>query len=222
VLYVNGAELTARGVYLKDNYSVSAGNIDRIVYGQLGGAGFAASPFRYGLRTIKIPLRIIKPTAAEAEIERSSLIRLCSGSNTELMLPGGVQYTACLTSAGNAQKQANGIIDSEFVFLGYQHGSLVMVAGLSVFCDGTMPDTPARFSSVVTAAGVFSMCGVTFSNCEAGDTISLDGIKRRVLYNGAPCDLSRCDIVDFPALQPGINTLSCDGDLATEYFPMYL
>ena len=57
--YINGIEMTRRGVFLTSNYTVSSASVSRSVYSG-GCASYVATKAKIGLKAIKLPVRIVQ------------------------------------------------------------------------------------------------------------------------------------------------------------------
>ena len=88
--------------------------------------------------------------------------------------------------------------------------------------QGTLPKMDCILSASPSAdAEKYVVAGITFTNVHQGDQIIIDGITKRILINGGPA-AQRCDIIDFPYLVPGDNTVSCIDPVTVQYYPSYV
>ena len=157
-----------------------------------------------------------------ADSMRSWMLSMCLESNVEMMLPNGKTYVAALTDTGEVEKSAEGVIDFTLEFTGYQRGEIVKAQTPNIMCFSTVPETPYRITATVGAGGSFTMAGVTFSDCVAGDVLVIDGIAGKVTKNGSAMDISKTDFLKFPVLFPGKNTVTCTGSASVEYYPIFM
>ena len=219
--YINGVELTGRGVFLKTGYSASCASISRSVYSSTC-ALYVATKASIGLKTIKIPIRIVRDTTLEADSVRSWLLSQCLDRHTEIFLPNGKRYCAAITKAQNPEKQAEGIIDFTLEFSGFERGDLTEANTPTVYCVSTVPETPYKITGAADTDGSFEMAGVTFTDCAQNDVIVIDGLSGLITINGVAADMSKNDFISFPMLTPGENTVVCDTVAEIEYYPIYL
>lgn len=219
--YINGIEMTNRGVFITSDYTVSSASVSRSVYSG-GCASYVATKAKIGLKTIRLPVRIVQESTDMADSMRSWMLSMCLESKVEMMLPNGKTYVAALTDAGEVEKSAEGVIDFTLEFTGYQRGEIVKAQTPNIMCFSTVPETPYRITATVGAVGSFTMAGVTFSDCAAGDVLVIDGIAGKVTKNGSAMDISKTDFLKFPVLFPGKNTVTCTGSASVEYYPIFM
>ena len=219
--YINGIEMTNRCIFLTSDYTVSSASVSRSVYSG-GCASYVATKAKIGLKEIKLPIRIVQESTDMADSMRSWMLSMCLESKVEMMLPNGKTYVAALTDAGEVEKSAEGVIDFTLEFTGYQRGEIVKAQTPNIMCFSTVPETPYRITATVGAGGSFTMAGVTFSDCAAGDVLVIDGIAGKVTKNGSAMDISKTDFLKFPVLFPGKNTVTCTGSASVEYYPIFM
>lgn len=219
--YIGGIEMTNRGVFITSDYTVSSAPVSRSVYSG-GCASYVATKARIGLKTLKLPVRIVQESTDTADSVRSWLLSLCLGSKVDIALLNGKRYVAALTDAGEVEKFAEGVIDFTLEFTGYQRGELVKAQTPSIMCFSTVPETPYKITATVAAAGSFSMAGVTINDCAAGDVLVIDGMTGKVTKNGNAMDISKTDFLSFPVLTPGKNTVASTTTAVVEYYPIFM
>ena len=219
--YINGIEMTNRCIFLTSDYTVSSASVSRSVYSG-GCASYVATKAKIGLKAIKLPVRIVQESTDMADSMRSWMLSMCLESNVEMMLPNGKTYVAALTDTGEVEKSAEGVIDFTLEFTGYQRGEIVKAQTPNIMCFSTVPETPYRITATVGAGSSFTMAGVTFSDCAAGDVLVIDGIAGKVTKNGSAMDISKTDFLKFPVLFPGKNTVISTGVAAVEYYPIFM
>ena len=219
--YINGIEMTNRCIFLTSDYTVSSASVSRSVYSG-GCASYVATKAKIGLKAIKLPVRIVQESTDMADSMRSWMLSMCLESKVEMMLPNGKTYVAALTDTGEVEKSAEGVIDFTLEFTGYQRGEIVKAQTPNIMCFSTVPETPYRITATVGAGSSFTMAGVTFSDCAAGDVLVIDGIAGKVTKNGSAMDISKTDFLKFPFLTPGKNTVISTGVAAVEYYPIFM
>ena len=219
--YINGIEMTNRCIFRTSNYTVSSASVSRSVYSG-GCASYVATKAKIGLKTTRLPVRIVQESTDMADSMRSWMLSMCLESKVEMMLPNGKTYVAALTDTGEVEKSAEGVIDFALEFTGYQRGEIVKAQTPNIMCFSTVPETPYRITATVESGGSFTMAGVTFSDCAVGDVLVIDGIAGKVTKNGNAMDISKTDFLKFPFLAPGKNTVTCTGAAAVEYYPIFM
>ena len=219
--YINGIEMTNRGVFITSDYTVSSASVSRSVYSG-GCASYVATKAKIGLKKLKLPLRIIQDTTEKADSTRSWALSLCFGSEVDIALPNGNRYVVAMTNAGETTKLDEGVLEFAVEFTGYQRGELVKAQTPSIMCFSTVPETPFKITATVAAAGSFTMAGVTFTGCTVGDVLVIDGMAGRITKNGNAMDISKTDFMKFPTMLPGKNTVSCTVAAAVEYYPIFM
>lgn len=219
--YIDNREMSAYGIYVASGYSVTSAPVSRSVYSG-GCASYVATRPMIGLKTLKIPVRVVQDTTDQADSIRSWMLSLCLGSKVALVLPNGKRYVAALTDAGEVEKFAEGVLDLTLTFTGYQRGQRVTAQTPDVMCLSTVPETPFRITATVPAAGSFTMAGVTFANCAAGDVLVVDGLGGKLTKNGEAVLIADTDFIRFPTLSPGGNTVNCDAAATVEYDPIFM
>ena len=218
--YINGKEMTKNGAYIKTGYIVTSAPINRSVCSN-GCAAYVATKAKIGLKSLKIPVRIITDTAAADGI-RSMILSMCIDENVDIVLPNGNRYVSVLVNSGEADAVSRGVIDFTLEFSGYQRGELITAKTPNVMCFSTVPETPYKITATVAAAGSFSMAGVTFTKCAVGDVLVIDGLNGKLTKNGLAVLIADTDFVSFPVLSPGQNTVNCTVSATVEYYPIFM
>lgn len=219
--YIGGVEMINRGVFLTPDYTVSSAPVSRSVYSG-GCASYVATKARIGLKTLKLPVRIVQESTDTADSVRSWLLSMCLEKDVDIVLPNGKRYVAALTDTGEVKKFAEGVIDFTLEFSGYQRGESATAQTPNVLCLSTVPETLYKITGTVATAGTFHMAGIEFQDCAANDVIVIDGISKKITKNGNAVDLSDTDFVSFPVLSPGNNTVNCDVEAEIIYYPVFM
>ena len=200
---INRIPIIKYGAKLRADYSISSSSITTSYIKPRTGSTFHLISNTIGLKTITLPFDIY--------------------GKVELVLPDRFQYTSILQAVAVPTPITDRILSCSYTFLGIQHENLVTVKSTGkVFVVGTLPQMDCILSVTVGAdAEEYSFAGVTFVNVSKGDKLTLDGMTKRVLVNGAP-GAQKCDLVEFPYLTPGENTISCPDTVTVQYYPSYL
>lgn len=219
--YINGKEMTQNGAYISTGYIVTSAPVNRSVYAG-GCSAYVATKAKIGLKSLKIPVRIVKSSAVDASRTKSAILSMCLGDKVDIMLSNGDRYVAALVSAGEAESVSNGVLDFTLEFLGYQRGELVSAKTPAVMCFSTAPETLYKATVKSDRDGSFVLAGITFLGCKPGDKLVVDGLTGRLLKNGTPVLIADTDFVSFPFLQPGENEVRCTTEADIEYYPVFL
>lgn len=143
----------------------------------------------------------------------------------ELYMPDGFYYRSILESISEGEFQ--GVEDNEVILLvaykfnGIQHDKLVKTTSGSFICEATMPKMDCSLTVTVgETASSYVLGGVTFSSVSAGDVLTVDGINKRILKNGAPTTFN--GYFEFPYVVNGQNNFTALDTVTVEYYPCYI
>ena len=228
-IYTSGGvrELSYYGGRLQENYEVQEPNIE-LAYIVLSGFP-VLSRMRVGLKEIRLTIDFFGQSDAEAWENYSNFIGELAGGRHRIILPdrtqsgGTVYYTVILDKVVSATLFNVGSVQAEFSLLGTRHGELTVVSTSSnqVNCISTIPETPCRITVTVGADATNYQVGtVVFDSVTAGEVLTVDGLKMRILVNGAPA-AARATFTEFPVLKPGSNSITCDDRVTVQYYPLY-
>lgn len=175
---------------------------------------------RFSLKTIQLPITFFGYDSLDAYRHFSAFCQAALGTN-ELTLPDGAGYRVLLTAIGQETYLTEGVMDATFTFIGAKHGPKQIVVGRQIYCESTAIRTDCRITVPVTAAGTDYVVGsVKFYQVKAGEVLTVDGIRKRILVNGAPA-AERAEWMEFPYLKPGYNEILCKDEPTTEFWPGY-
>lgn len=226
--YINGTGSSCFGIRLLSNYKVGATQIRRSRHKPASCVqGWTPLATEYDLRTITLPVLVSGRHARQAAERKSEFDAELLSDPVELKLPNGMTYIASLNSCSEVEEmQLDGsALKCTYTLVGYARDPLVRLTaapGGQVYIDGTAPAMACRLTCTAGADAIaYEMCGVIFSNVAAGDVLMLDGIERRVLRNGVN-DFGGCDLITWPTLSPGYNTMTAPDDIVVEYFPIWV
>lgn len=224
---VGGIDSCNFGARLLSNYTVGSTPVNRSRLKATQVQGWIPLSTQYGLRSIYLPVYIAADTPRDAAENKSLLDAAMLDDPVELELPNGMCYTASLDSMGDVEEvtQDGREITCAYTLLGYAHDPLI-TTGVSndqrIYAYGTAPEMDCRLTCTASAdAASYQMAGVTWTGVKAGDVLVLDGLEKRVLRNGVNA-FDACDLITWPTLRPGYNTLSAPDAITVEYYPIYL
>lgn len=193
-----------------------------------GVQGWQPLATEYGLRSIKLPLHLAAKSPRLASEQKSRLDAALAAEPVELYLPNGFWYAATLESAGEVQELSDDgcLLECTYTMLGYAHDPLETViipaGGGTLYARGTAPEMACRLTCTASAAAdTYTMAGVTWTSVRAGDKLILDGLERRVIRNFYN-DFDRVDMITWPKLTPGENTVTAPDEITVEYYPIWV
>lgn len=224
-IYINGTEISALGAESMRSYGVGGTVLENDYFQGRNRTNFALLSAVFKLKPVWFQLVFKADTRHEAMQQKSSVDALLYGTS-EIHLPDGYYYRCMLESVGEIEWQGQdgaGILAIvKYSLSGMQHDPLVKVAGGSFYAAGTMPQMDASLSvTVSTAAAAYNLGGAIFPNVSKGETLTFDGINKRILRGGAP-GAAGVQWVNFPVVKPGLNTFSAPDPVTVEYYPCYL
>ena len=208
-MFLNHLNAVEYGVRLLKGWSVKRGSTGASAVKSRMSAAFNVMGSEVSLKTITLPVTI------KGRDQHDAAARL---SAWECL------YDADLKSCGEPSYDLPWLISNTYVLEGVQRGPLLSLKAqpdVPFTVKGTAPRIGCRIAATVPdGADSFSMAGVTFTGVAAGDMLCIDGLTIRVLVNGAP-GLQKCDIIEWPYLKPGLNTVPGDSAMTVDYYPIY-
>lgn len=149
------------------------------------------------------------------------------GKTFEIFLPDGYWYSCLFSSSSVAEPDASGIMDVTYTFLGIRHLSKVLenvpVSGRINCLSNTNTAFKLRLSSE-TALESLTVCNITVNNVPANTELIIDSINGLITCGGENKFLDS-DLIDFPYLNPGANTIVCtaaNAVISVEYTPIFV
>lgn len=226
---VNGKPLATFGAASLLDYSIGETQFKTAVFQGINRTNWNLLKNIFGFREIILTVVFEAEDLRQAKLNRSAL----NGAlfeKADLFIPDdGFHYDVYCTSTGAetligiGKKTAQ--IKSEYRFKGIRRDALqtvVLPAGKTLYCRSTMPFTDCRLTATVgTTAATYQLGGAAFSSVTAGDILVFDGIDGKITKNGVNYAAS-VNWLDFPALVPGPNTISCPDAVTVEYAPAYI
>lgn len=232
--YINGVDIYDVGA-LVQSFKVSGTAVSNKAYQGKDSTHFNVLASLRSMRTISLTLFYEGKTKRELALKKAKIDNAISAGQIELYLPDGFYYDAYLTKIGD--EQPLGVEGEQMIALStYQlQGirrdgleTLTVTSGASFECKSLIPQTDVRISYKATQAyASITIGGVTITNVANNDVLTIDGINKRILQNGAPCS-GNMSFISFPKLAPGSNTVVCKSgtttltiSLTVEYYPTY-
>lgn len=225
--HVDGVNIYDVGA-LVQSFSVSGTAISNTAYQGVNSTDFNVLATTRGMRTISLTLGYKGRTRRDLALKKAKLDSLLGAGKIDLHLPDGFHYAAYMTGVG--EEHTEGIEGDKLIalctyaFSGIRHDDLTeltVLSGDTFLCESLIPTTDCRLTCTATQAYASLTIGsVTVTSVALGDVITVDGINKRILQNGAPC-AGNMSFISFPQLVPGENTISCPETLTVEYYPTY-
>lgn len=225
--FINGTGSASYSCLLLRSYSITGPTITRTRLAASKGQNFRLICTRYGLLTIKLPVHVFGTSPEDVAQKESKLRAALLNGIVELTMPDGYYYTSVLESAGESSEISDdGCVRSlTFTLSGYRHGALQkqsVKSGAKFRVSGTAAEMACRLTATVgTAATTYVMSSAVWVNVAKGDKLVLDGMEHTATKNGANA-IGSCDIVEWPTLQAGYNTVTCPDALTVEYYPIWI
>jgi hypothetical protein len=225
--YVDGVNIYNVGA-LVQSFTVSGTAISNSAYQGVNSTNFNVLSTTRGMRNISLTLGYKGETKRELALKKAKLDSMLGAGKIELYLPDGFYYTAYLTAVG--EEAVEGVEGNKVIALctytlqGIRHDELkelTVTSGSTFLCESLIPTTDCRLSCKASQAYASLTIGsVTITSVAQNDTITIDGINKRILQNGAPC-AGNMSFINFPQLVPGENVITCPETLTVEYYPTY-
>lgn len=219
---VNGVPISDYNAELQREYTVTAVEVSSELYKGRNRSHFALVMQQYGQCRLTLPLFFTAKTHEGVALAKSTLDGQLWGV-VEIGLPDGFLYRVVLESAGTITYVGEVCAEATYTFVGTRHKPLVTVDGLTVACESTVPFTDVRLDATTTAASG-SLGGVAFQGLPVGQPITVDGILKRLLLDGAPYATGFTITGAFPTLTPGVNTFTAEGveGVTISYYPTFM
>lgn len=219
-MWVNGEPIERYGAKLRMEYKVSGYELENSAFKGRRRSSFVLLNSSVGFKTLTLPLVFVGCDAHDVEQKKSLFEMLLYGKN-ELVMDDGYMYSVYLSQIGDATHPHPQMIEVEYTLVGVKHGPLVIVQANTIYCDSTLPHTDCILTATVGQTGSnYQMGTVTFSQVTQGEVLTVDGINKRILVDGAPA-ADRAEWITFPSLSPGKNIITCDDPLTVEFYPVY-
>lgn len=225
--YINDVDIYTVGA-LVESFKVSGTAISNTAYQGVNSTDFNVLQTTRGMRVITLNLFYKGTTRRELALKKAKIDGMIGTGKIDLKLPDGFHYSAYLTAPG--EEQMLGVEGNEMIALctytlqGIRHDDLVsfsVASGATFKCESLIPETDVRLICTTSQARASLTIGtVTITGVSANDVLTVDGIRKRILQNGAPC-AGNMSFIKFPKLVPGDNTISCPETLTVEYYPTY-
>lgn len=219
-MWVNGNPSEKYGARMRMEYTESGYKLENSAFKGRNRSSFVLLNSALGFKTITAPMVFEGCDANDVEQKKSFFEMELYGKN-EIIMDDGNMYSAYLSQIGNSTRPNPQMIEVEYTLIGVKHGPLVTVQANTIYCDSTLPHTDCILTTTVGQTGSnYQMGTVTFPQVTQGEVLTVDGINKRILVDGAPA-ADRAEWITFPSLSPGKNIITCDDPLIVEFYPVY-
>lgn len=218
---INGKDIISFGAYLAKGFRIGAPSFESSVFQGRNRSSYNLISQTYGLKPISFGIMFVGDDRGKIALNKS-LFDLELLGKPEIYLDNGYYYTCVLNSAGELEYDGRKNATASYELVGIQHKALVTVKSEAFSCSSTVPFTDCIITGTATAASG-SIGDITFSGATVGKVLSVDGINKRFLYDGAPA-AQKFAWVSFPSLVPGVNTIETTGlsGVTVQYYPTYM
>lgn len=209
------------GGNLKNEYTYTPPQISADSFKGRKSSSFVLLNTAIGFGILTLPMIFEGTDRYNVTIKKSKFDQAILGKHV-LTMDDGFLYDVYLDEFGGAAYPNECMIECEYTVPAIRRGKDVTVTGNTVFCDSTAPETDCILTATVGQTGEnYEIGTVTFPEVTAGEIITVDGINKRILVNGAPA-ADRAEWTWFPSLSPGINHITCQDTLTVQFHPVYL
>ena len=151
---------------------------------------------------------------------------LLSHGTVEINLPDGFIYSCVCVSIGAAVFDGTGEQEVTYTFTAVRHKVLQKVdfigAKKDILCEATTPVYCCISLIADQNYNSITIMGITVNRILAGDVLMIDGLNGKITINDENRFLDS-DLVEFPILQPGINSIITTAEKAQcsiSYYPI--
>lgn len=219
---INGKPISEYRAELMRDYSVTAASVESATYQGRNRTHFHLVTQTFGMKRLSLSLFFHARHHDEVMQAKTAFDGSLWGV-LEIAMPDGYLYRCVLESAGELSYVGYVCGVADYTFTGMQQKPLVTVSGQQLVCVSTVPYTDVRIDAKTTAADG-SLGGVPFSGLPVGQPITVDGIEKRLLLDGAPYATGFALTGAFPSLVPGSNTIAAEGveNVTVSYYPTFM
>lgn len=202
-------------------FKIGAAVVESIYFQGRNRTSFNLLDQTYGLKPFTFGLQFEGETRSDIAVNKSLFdLELCGA--IEIYMDDGFSYTCVLISAGELEYDGKRYGRAHYELSAIQHRAEVTLKSSTFTCSSTIPFTDCMISG--TTSGTSGSVGsITFSGVVANKALVIDGINKRLLYDGAPA-AQYFSWVNFPRLTPGTNTITTTGltGVETKFFPTFM
>ena len=236
-IFINNRDISEfRARALRDSIKIGGTEVTNNYFQGRNRTHFTLMSNTFGMKKISFTLVYEADNLREAKEYKSALEAEMYGEH-ELFMPDGFYYRSMLKSIGDEQALgADGfgvLVSATYELTGIQHDPLKEVNVSMTYSSpnyvgtciakGTMPQTDCILEATASSSGTLVLGGASFT-VDANDVITVDGIYKRFLKNGAPILPSVWNT--FPSLVSGDNRIVArnikSNVVKVSYYPTYI
>lgn len=225
-IFINNIDISEFGAKaLRDSIQVGGTEIKNDYFQGRNRTNYTLMSTTFGLKPVKFTLVYIHKYLRGA-LENKSKCEAEMIKGCEVYFPSDFYYRCMIDKIGDATiKGVDGnqvLVEVKYALLGIQHDKMEEVEnGAEFVARGTMPQMDCILEVVVGAdAPSYTLAGAVFGAVVAGDVLTVDGINKRFLKNGAHTTADSW--VSFPYITSGLNHVTAADPVKVKYYPCYL
>lgn len=175
--------------------------------------------------TLNITLHVRGSSQAACQASIAALLMLLH-KKSEIDLDDGYLYR-CIYNSASLTYRMETLMEVAVILTAVKHKAIttatLTTGSNTVSCSSTVPVRCLLQITPNTDADSCTVFGITINNLTAGKAIVIDGFNGVVREEESNKFLDT-DMIDFPMLQPGDNTVSVTGSVTVvlQYYPTYL
>lgn len=219
-MYINKNNIDQFGAKILEDYKYTAPTLSNSIFQGRHRSSFNVLMSNYELATLEITVVFEGKDRKDVTRKKSAFDGILYGS-CNIDMEDGFSYFAYADEIGEAQYKNEALIECSYTFKCIRHTALETITGNIVNCKSTLPFTDCILTVTVSKNAInYAVGPVTFPTVTAGQILTVDGIKKRILVNGAP-GANFADWLTFPSLTPGQNNIQCADILTIQYYPSF-
>lgn len=219
-MWINLKPLYLFGGKLRVDYTYTPPEISSEYFKGRRRTSFTLLESSYDMAALSLPIVFYGQNRNDVALKKSKFEAEIFG-RSDIIMEDDFMYFAILNSIGDAAYPSEQLIEVTYDFKCIRHGKYKEIQKNMIYCESTLPDTDCILSTTVGSTGKNYKVGTaTFPSVTKGEKITVDGINKRILVNGAPA-ANRAQWIRFPSLVPGKNNISCQDKLTVGYYPVY-
>lgn len=184
-----------------------------------------------GERSLEVTIEVEGETRRNLTSNISDLTNALNNGLVDLYLPDGYYYFSVLKSVDDPDYYLPIRADVTYSFDAIRHGPFnqeeITVMGLesssTIKITGNLETEVIYTITPTVKMEQITVAGITIKNITADKVIVIDGINKRITEDGVN-KFADCDLVSFPRLFPGVNTVAFAAEgcaISVGYYPIF-
>lgn len=213
-------EMNTGGTNTKNTYHLGAKSSHPVITDQ-----------KIGARSMEITIEVEGDDRNDLTHNISGLTNALNNGLVDLYLPDGYYYFSILQSVDDPEYYLSTRADVIYTFDAVRHGAynqrgltaMGIETSASIEIMGNLETEVVYTITPTSNADQITVAGITVNNITADKVIVIDGINKRVTEDGDN-KFGDCDLVSFPRLAPGTNTITFAAPgcaISVGYYPIY-